>query len=148
MVASQGNQPHSAGAPAQWDAIFAGFRELVRQIRQNHVSILAGTDSSGFLEERGDPPGASLHDELSLLVDAGFTPVEALRTATLNPALFLGLSGSLGTIEAGKVANLVLLEADPLQQIGNTKRIAAMITEGRYLDRQTLDGMLREAANH
>jgi imidazolonepropionase-like amidohydrolase len=79
-------------APTQWSAIFSGFRELVRSIRQNHVSILAGTDASGALEEKGDPPGTSLHDELALLVDAGFTPSEALRAATLNPALFLNLS--------------------------------------------------------
>jgi imidazolonepropionase-like amidohydrolase len=132
-------------APTQWTAIFSEFRELVPSIRQNHVSILAGTDSSSVLEEKGDPPpGASLHDELALLVDAGFTPAEALRAATLNPALFLGLPDSLGTIEAGKTANLVILEANPLQDIRNTKRIAAVISEGRCLDRQELDRMLRE----
>jgi len=131
-------------APTQWSAIFSEFRELVRSIRQNHVSILAGTDSSSVLEEKGDLPGTSLHDELALLVDAGFTPSEALRAATLNPASFLGLSESLGTIDAGKTANLVLLEANPLQEIHNTKRITAVILEGRYLDRLALDRMLRE----
>lgn len=131
-------------APTQWDAIFSEFRELVRPIRKNHVLILAGTDSSGFLERKGDPPGSSLHDELALLVESGFTPVEALRAATLNPALFLGLSDSLGTIEAGKTANLVLLEANPLEEIRNTKRIVAVISEGRYLDRPVLDHMLHE----
>jgi imidazolonepropionase-like amidohydrolase len=131
-------------APTQWSAIFSGFRELVPSIRQNHVSILAGTDSSSVLEEKDDPPGTSLHDELALLVEAGFTPSEALRAATLNPALFLGLSDSLGTIEAGKTASMVLLEADPLQDICNTQRIVAVISEGRYLDRQMLDRMVRE----
>lgn len=131
-------------APTQWSAIFSGFRELVPSIRQNHVSILAGTDSSSVLEEKGDPPGISLHDELALLVDAGFTPSESLRAATLNPALFLGLSGSLGTIEPKKIANLALLDANPLRDIRNTKRITAVISEGRYLDRQVLDRMVRE----
>lgn len=132
-------------APTQWSAIFSGFRELVPSIRQNHVSILAGTDSSSVLEEKGDPPpGVSLHDELALLVDAGFSPSEALRAATLNPALFLGLSDSLGSIDVGKTANLVILEANPLQDISNTKLIAAVISEGRYLDRQMLDRMVRE----
>lgn len=131
-------------APAQWSAIFSEFRQLVRSIRQNHVSILAGTDSSGTLEEKGDPAGISLHDELALLVDAGFSPSEAVRAATLNPALFLGLSDSLGTIEAGKTASMVLLEANPLQGIRNTERIVAVISEGRYLDRQLLDRMIRE----
>lgn len=131
-------------APTQWSAIFSGFRELVPSIRQNQVPILAGTDSSSVLEQKDDSPGTSLHDELTLLVEAGFTPLEALRAATLNPALFLGLSDSLGTIDAGKTANLVLLEANPLQDIRNTKRIVAVIVEGRCLDRPTLDRMLRE----
>jgi Amidohydrolase family len=68
--------------------------------------------------------------------------------ATLNPALFLGLSDSLGTIEAEKTANLLLLEANPLQEIHNTKRIAAVIPEGRYLDRLALDRMLRESCRN
>jgi imidazolonepropionase-like amidohydrolase len=131
-------------APAQWDAIFAEFRKLVPLIQKNHVLLLAGTDSSTFLEEKGDPPGASLHDELALLIDAGFSPLEALQAATLNPTRFLRLSESLGTIEAGKKANLVILGANPLQEIRNTKRIVAVVLEGRYLDRQALDHMLRE----
>jgi imidazolonepropionase-like amidohydrolase len=131
-------------APTLWSAIFSEFRELVRSIRQNYVSILAGTDSSSFLEEKGDPPGTSLHDELALLVDAGFTPSEALRAATLNPALSLGLSDSLGTIEAGKTASMVLLEANPLQDIRNTERIVAVISEGRYLNREVLKRLRRE----
>jgi hypothetical protein len=65
-------------APKQWSAIFSEFRELVPLIRQNNVPILAGTDSSTFLEDRGDPPGVSLHDELGLLVDAGFTQAREL----------------------------------------------------------------------
>jgi len=131
-------------APTQWAAIFSEFRELVPLIRQNHVLILAGTDSSSFLEDRDDPPGINLHDELALLVDAGFTPAETLRAATFNPALFLGLSDVLGTVDVGKTANLVLLEDNPLRDIRNTKRIAAVISEGRYLDRQMLDRMVRE----
>lgn len=131
-------------APKQWSAIFSEFRELVPRIRQNNVLILAGTDSSTFLEEKGDVPGICLHDELGLLVDAGFTKEETLRAATLNPALFLGLSNSLGSIDVGKTANLVILEANPLQDISNTKRIAGVICEGRYLDRQMLDRMVRE----
>jgi imidazolonepropionase-like amidohydrolase len=131
-------------APTQWSVIFSGFRELVPAIQQNHVSILAGTDSSGVLEEKNDPPGTSLHDELALLVDAGLTPSEALRAASLNPALFLGLSDSLGTIEPGKTATMVLLDANPLQDIRNTRRIAAVISEGRYLDREVLERLRRE----
>ena len=129
-------------APTQWDAIFAGFLEVAKQVRQNRVPILAGTDWSGFLGEKGASPGGSLHDELRLLVEAGFTPLEVLRSATLNPALFFGLSDSLGTIEAGKIANLVLLDGNPLQEIRNTNRIVAVISEGRLLDRKALNSIL------
>src|SRR6266404_6412688 len=132
-------------APQQWPAIFAGFRDVAKQIRQSGILILAGTDQSSFLEEKGAAPGRSLHDELALLVTAGFTPAQALRAATSTAALFLGLADSLGTIEAGKIANLVLLEADPLQDIRSTQRITAVISEGRYLDRQMLDRMVLES---
>jgi len=125
-------------APEQWPAIFAGFRALALPIRQSGVRILTGTDQSGYLEDKGDIPGRSLHDELALLVEAGFTPAEVLRAATLNAAVFLGLGDSLGTVEAGKVANLVLLEANPLQDIRNTRRIVAVIVEGRVVGRSTV----------
>ena len=133
-------------APTRWDAIFAGFHEIAVQVRENKVQILTGTDWSDYLEEKGALAGASLHDELRLLVDSGFTPLEVLRAATLNPSLFLGLSDSLGTIEAGKIADLVVLEANPLGDIRNTKRIVAVISEGRLLDRKALDGMLSATA--
>jgi imidazolonepropionase-like amidohydrolase len=120
-------------APAQWGAIFAGFQKISVQIRGNKVPILAGTDWSTFLNEKGAQSGRCLHDELALLVEAGFTPTEVLRAATLNPALFFGLSNSLGTIEVGRIADLVLLEADPIQDIHNTTRIVAVIQKGRLV---------------
>jgi imidazolonepropionase-like amidohydrolase len=120
-------------APQQWPAIFAGFCDVAKQIRQSGVRVLAGTDQSSFLEGKGAAPGRSLHDELALLVEAGFTPAQALRAATSDAALFLGLGSSLGTIETGKIANLVLLEADPLQDIRNIKRIVTVIAEGRIV---------------
>jgi imidazolonepropionase-like amidohydrolase len=129
-------------APAQWDAIFAGFCEVSKQIRRNHVLILAGTDWSSFLEEKAALPGVSLHEELKLLVQAGFTPLEALQAASLNPATFLGLSDSSGTVETGKIADLVLLEGNPLVDTRDTKRVVAVVSEGKLLDRKTLDGML------
>jgi imidazolonepropionase-like amidohydrolase len=90
-------------------------------------------------------PGLSLHEELAMLVDAGLTPLDALRTPTVNAARVLGMTDSLGTIEAGKLADLVLLDANPLEDIGNTQRIAAVVLNGRYLDRQALDGLLTAA---
>jgi len=115
--------------------------ELVGAMQRAGVPILAGTDT-------GNPfcfPGFSLHDELALLVIAGLTPVEALRAATLNPAKFFGLDQSLGTIEQGKIADLVLLDANPLLDIRNTQRINAVVSNGRLFDRKALDKLLGEA---
>jgi imidazolonepropionase-like amidohydrolase len=120
-------------APTQWDAIFAGFKKITVQIRRAKVLILTGTDWSTSAQEKGSLPGASLHDELALLVDAGFSSTEVLRAATLSPALFLGLSDSLGTVERGMIANLVLLEANPIEDIHNTRGIAAVLLEGRII---------------
>jgi len=106
------------------------------------VPLLAGTDV-------GNPylvPGFSLHENLELMVsEAGFSPAEALRTATINPARFLGLESSAGSIAAGKAADLVLLDRDPLQDIRNTTQIAAVVANGRYLDRAALDALLLQA---
>lgn len=113
---------------------------LVGALQRAGVGILAGTDSTNPYVL----PGFSLHDELALFVKAGLTPMEALRTATYNPAKFLGLIGSLGTIERGKFSDLVLLDANPLENISNTKMIAAIVVNGRYLPRKSLDEMLAD----
>lgn len=105
------------------------------------VSFLAGTDVSAAYTY----PGFSLHDELALFVEAGFTPLEALRTATVNPARFFGTTDSMGSIEAGKTSDLVILDANPLENISNTKRISAVIVDGRLLTRCDLDSLLQKA---
>jgi imidazolonepropionase-like amidohydrolase len=95
-------------------------------------------------------PGFSLHDELALLVEAGLTPMQALQTATLNPAIFLNATDSLGTVETGKLADLVLLDADPLADIHNTTRISAVVLNGQLLDapaRHRLLDLVRAAAS-
>jgi imidazolonepropionase-like amidohydrolase len=105
------------------------------------VKILAGTDVLNPYVF----PGFSLHDELTLLVQAGLTPIETLQAATINPAEFLGLSNSIGTVEKSKVADLVLLEASPLEHITNTQRINTVVINGRYLPKEKLQKMLAEA---
>jgi len=104
---------------------------------------MAGTDSGGvpYLYY-----GFSLHDELALVVEAGFTPMQALQSATRDPAEFLGLPDR-GTIEAGKRADLVLLRADPLTDIHNTQQIEAVVIGGRVLNRGELDRLLNSAEN-
>ena len=93
------------------------------------VPFLAGTDAAWY--QPYTYAGFSLHDELALLVRAGLTPMESLQTATINPARFLGMEKDLGTIEKGKVANLVLLEADPVSDIRNTTKISEVFLGGK-----------------
>ncbi|MDZ7314470.1 MAG: amidohydrolase family protein [candidate division KSB1 bacterium] len=114
--------------------------ELVGSMRRAGVKLLAGTD----LPNPFCFPGFSLHDELGLLVEAGLTPMEALQAATYNAAEFLGQLDSLGTVEAGKIADLVLLDANPLEDISNTKKIAAVVFAGKYYSRSALNEMLAQ----
>jgi len=112
--------------------------EVVGTMRRAGVGLLAGTDTP-------IPyclPGFGLHDELALLVRAGLSPMEALQTATYNPAKFFGKLHSMGTIEQGKIADLVLLEANPLQDISNTQKIAAVVFGGKIFDKTALQKML------
>ena len=89
--------------------------------------------------------GFCVHDELATMVRAGMTPLAALQTATINPARYLGREMTLGTIAPGRSADLVLLDANPLEDIANLRRIRAVITAGRFLDRSALDQLLTQA---
>ena len=104
------------------------------------VPFMAGTDTAAGVHVF---PGFSLHDELALFVRAGLTPMQALQTATRNPAEFMDRLADLGTVERGKLADLVLLDANPLDDIANTRRISAVVLAGRYLDRPALDRLLQ-----
>jgi imidazolonepropionase-like amidohydrolase len=123
-------------------AFVAKELEVVNEMHHAGVQFLAGTDTPPGVYIF---PGFSLHEELQRFVAAGFTPLEALQTATLNPAKFFGREDDLGTIENGKLADLVLLNADPLDDIANTQKIEAVIVNGRYLSRAELDKLLAGA---
>ena len=115
-----------------------GIYRLVGLSTRTKIQVLAGTDT-------GDPytfPGATLHDELEQLVAAGMSPHQALQAATINPARFFEWDDSMGTIEKGKVADLVLLDANPLDDIRNTRKIRAVFSRGRYFSRKQLDDIL------
>lgn len=103
------------------------------------VPFMAGTDTAAGVHIF---PGFSLHQELVLFQRAGLTPMQALQTATLNPAKFMGRLADLGTVEKGKLADLVILDANPLEDIANTQRIRGVVLAGRYFDRPALDRML------
>lgn len=106
------------------------------------VKFLAGTDANdAFI---GNVPGFSVHEEMQLFVRAGLSNFEALQTATINPAIYLDASDSLGTIEEGKIADMVLLDQNPFKDIKNTKKILAVISNGKYYSRKELDKLLSE----
>jgi imidazolonepropionase-like amidohydrolase len=114
---------------------------LAGRMKEEGVGLLAGTDiSTPWMV-----PGAALHEELRSLVEAGLTPVEALRTATWNAARYFDRTDQLGTVAPGRIADLVLVDGDPLLDIRNARRIRAVVARGRYLDRTALDGLLAAA---
>jgi len=118
--------------------VFSKDLEVVGAMQRAGVEILAGTDTL-------NPyclPGFSLHDELGLLVQSGLTPMQALQAATLNPARFMGRENDLGMVDTGKIADLVLLDANPIEDIGNTRKISAVVFGGKFYSRTSLDEML------
>jgi hypothetical protein len=134
-------------SPEDYDALHVRIemlldrhKKLVGDMRKAGVEFLAGTDSSGW-----NPvlPGFGLHEELALLVESGLTPMEALQSATRNPARYFNKLGEMGTIEVKKAADLVLLTADPLEDIHNTQKIEAVVMRGRYYSRKDLNAMLK-----
>jgi imidazolonepropionase-like amidohydrolase len=114
---------------------------FLSEARRAGVKMMAGTDAP----TTGTFFGFSLHDELALLVEMyGMTPMEVLRSATTVPAAFMGMDSKVGTIEVGKRADLVLLDADPLVDVTNTRRIHTVIANGRVFDRATREQLLHK----
>ena len=118
-----------AGADSAGGAMLAKRMAQVATMRRAGVHILTGTDAP----LRNSPPGFGLHEELLMLSRGGMSPFEVLRAATFEPARYLGMD-SAGTIEVGKLADLVLLDANPLADIRNTRRISAVVANGRLFD--------------
>ena len=127
--------------PEDWQAGQAMYRraiEVVGLLNQASVPLLAGSDAV-------QPyvfPGSGLHDELELLVEAGLSPAQAIAAATTSPARFMERSADLGAVAPGKLADLVVLDASPLDDIGNVRRIHGVILDGAWLSRRDLDAIL------
>lgn len=120
------------------------YQQMVHKMNQKGIKLLAGTDMGA------NPlchPGVGLHNELQAFVDAGLTPAEALRTATLNPALFFEIENEYGTVEVGKIADLVILEGNPLENIQKVGQISSVIKDGRVITKNEIaeikDNILR-----
>jgi imidazolonepropionase-like amidohydrolase len=118
--------------------VFAKDLEVVGAMKKSGVTILAGTD--GPYAQGGD----ALHSELKLLTDAGLTPLEALQAASRDAAKAVGVADEVGTIEVGKTADLVLLSANPLEDIANAAKIDAVVLHGRFFSRQELAALKKQ----
>ena len=129
------------GADSVGRAMFAKRLVQVADMQRAGVHVLAGTDAP----LRNSTPGCGLHEELVLLVRGGLSPFAALRAATIEPARYLGMLDSAGVISAGKLADLVLLDGNPLSDIRNTRRISLVVANGRLFDARARK-MLLEAA--
>ncbi|MHC4536722.1 MAG: ankyrin repeat domain-containing protein [Planctomycetota bacterium] len=116
--------------------LFEKNSAIIGAMNDAGVGLLAGTDTW--------MPGLDLQDELEVLVQAGLSPMEALQTATYNAAKCLGLLDTMGTVERGKVADLVLLDADPLEDIGNTRKIAAGVLGGEFFDKPVFQNIFAQ----
>lgn len=135
-IESFGNQPIPSASKkrSEWSL------DMIDKINTAGIPIMAGTDCPIFFLT----PGLSLHEELAVLVEAGLSNLEAIESATLNPAKYFGLQNELGLVKGGFVADLVLLDANPLDNIQNTKKINSVIKNGKVYERSDLDLMLKE----
>jgi len=131
------------GSNSPWGKMFRQRQQMLLAMYKAGVPVLTGTDAAWY--QPYTYAGFSLHDELALLVQAGLTPAESLRASTIEPAKLLGREKDLGSIVAGKLADLVLLDGDPLQDIRNTTRISGVYLSGKYYDRAALDLILKNA---
>lgn len=116
---------------------------MVKKIHEMKIEIMAGTDCPIALLT----PGLSLHEELAMLVQAGLTPLEAIKTATVNPAKYFNLQHELGLVQEGMWADMVLLDANPIENIANTKSINAVVKNGKYFNKSQLKTILKRARN-
>lgn len=124
-------------AAATFRAFYTLQKKVLLDMRDNGVRMLAGSDLGGIWVI----PGFSLHQEFRELAAIGFTPLQVLQMATLNGAEFLHREDSMGTVEAGKNADLVLLDGNPIADVRNLDRIAAVVLKGRYFSKAELDAL-------
>lgn len=143
LVANRYNRNGTPELAEYFDRMVEFHVRLLRAFKAAGVPIVAGTD----VGTSGVVAGFSLHDELELMAKAGMGNQEVLASATRLPAEWLGVQGDRGTIGIGKRADLVLLDASPLEDIANTRRIAGVFASGRWLDRARLDAMLADLAS-
>jgi Amidohydrolase family len=142
-------EKHFVAEPSNFDAsdfaiereLFTRRKELFGALFRDGARLLAGTDTPNPFVF----PGFGLHDELTVMVEGGVTPLGALQAATSNPAVFLGITDKYGSVTPGKIADLVLLDADPLKDIHNTTKISEVFLSGKEFNRAALNQLLKSA---
>lgn len=122
-------------AQASFDAFWPLIQKVTRLLKENGVKMMTGTEVTSTLII----PGFSMHQEFRELTDAGFKPLEILQMATLNPAQFLNREATMGTVEAGKNADLVVLDANPVADVANMSKIAGVVLKGKYFSKAALE---------
>jgi imidazolonepropionase-like amidohydrolase len=133
--ASEVSAQRTAALETIWKTI---IRRDIREMHAAGMDVLVGTDTAVL----NVYPGFSVHDEMALFAtELGMSPIEVLESATRRSAQFLRLGDSVGTVERGKIADLLLLDGDPLQDIRNTSLIAAVLTRGRVFERDGLENL-------
>jgi len=131
-----GNQP----ANEIVQKVLSPMQEVVKELHMSGIPLMVGTD----LLAPGVIPGYSVHEEMALWQEAGISPVEILRSATIVPAKFMGVNDRLGTVAEGKTASFVLLRSNPLEDISNADQIESVFLRGRYFSRADLDLLQQE----
>ncbi|SHN44585.1 amidohydrolase family protein [Chitinophaga sp. CF418] len=140
LTANNYNKDTSPERVAYFEKLIAFHIRLVKAFKEAGVPMVAGTDAG----TSGVVWGFSLHDEIALLVQAGLSPQEALASATRLPATWLGIEDKVGTVEPGKYADLILLDANPLENISNTRKIAGVFVNGRWVSKENIDALLAD----
>jgi imidazolonepropionase-like amidohydrolase len=125
------------------DVIWQSWAQMVRQMNEAGIPMMTGTD----LMCPGLMPGYSVHEEMEIWQEAGIPPADILRSATLVPIRFMGLEDRRGSIRVGKSASMVLVRANPLEDIRNAQQIESVFLRGQYFSREDLDRLLDEARN-
>jgi hypothetical protein len=143
LTANSYNNDSSTERIAYFDKLIDFHVRLVKAFKEAGVPMVAGTDAG----TSGVVWGFSLHDEIELLVKAGLTSEEALVSATRLPAIWLGIEDKIGTVEVGKYADLVLLDANPLDNISNTRKISGVFVNGQWVNRKKIAALLSDLAN-
>ncbi|WP_436517687.1 amidohydrolase family protein [Ekhidna sp. To15] len=123
--------------------LFTDIRhELIKKLHANGHGLLLGSDAPQVF----NVPGFSIHHELNGIIEAGLTPLEAIQTGTINPAIFFEMEGEFGEVKEGASADLILLNNNPLEDIKNLKNPEGVMVRGRWLDRIMIDAKLAEIA--